>query len=475
MQLFILISRFEWRQFLRQPVQLLLLLFFLLMSLYSLYNGQGFVARQLTGLDTLANNQQAHLQELISRFHTDTTTAKGKMLAQQAGLPQVVEFKAPPLATHPPQALAALAIGQRDLLPYFDIVSSKRDILTPPNAEIANPEKLAAGNFDFSFVLIYLFPLLIIILSYDLFSREAEQQTDRLLAVQSGEIRRILWYKILFRLLLISLLTNILSSIGFFTHPASTALHLPDVLLWILVTNTYLVFWFAVCWLIILLRKSSQLNALILIGIWLLLTLILPAITNKFAGLKHPMPLRTELVSSQRETMTHTWEMPIPQLLKEFYHHNPQYLSLKSTTDTAIYGNKRFVAYYDLLGRRMNKNIMEYNTAAAKHNAWLSQMAWLNPVAQMQALLNATAQTGLSDYLYYQTQTSLFQNQWVKLMNGYLLSNKKLSLAEVRNLPTFHPAEDQTRTNHILINILSIWLAILLILLLTLQKKKQTE
>ncbi|AMQ01763.1 hypothetical protein AY601_4945 [Pedobacter cryoconitis] len=473
MQLFLLIFRFEWRQFLRQPVQLLLLLFFLLMSVYSLYNGQSFVQKQLTGLDTLTNNQQANLQELISRFHTDTTTAQGKILAQQAGLPKVVEFKAPPIATNPPQALAALAIGQRDLLPYFDIISSKRDILTPPNAEIANPEKLASGNFDFSFVLIYLFPLLIIILSYDLFSREAEQQTDRLLAVQSGAINRILRHKILFRLLLISLLTNMLSIIGFFIHPAAAALHLPDVLLWILVTNTYLIFWFAVCWLMIILRKSSQLNALILIGIWLLLTLILPAITNKFAGLKYPMPLRTELVSNQRQTMTHTWEMPIPQLLKEFYQNNPQYLSLKTDGDTARYGNKRFVAYYDLLGRRMNKNVMEYTTAAAKHNAWLSQMAWLNPVAQMQALLNATAQTGLSDYLYYQNQTSLFQNQWVKLINGYLLSNKKLSLIEVQNLPAFHPAKDQTRTSRILVNTLSIWLAILLTLLIARQIANQ--
>lgn len=471
MQLFILISRFEWRQFLRQPVQLFLLLFFLLMSVYSLYNGQVFVSGQLTGLDTLANNQQAHRQELISRFNTDTSTVKGKMLAQQAGLPQVVEFKAPPAAINPPYGLAVMAIGQRDLLPYFDIVSSKRDILTPPNAEIANPEKLASGNFDFSFVLIYLFPLLIIILTYDLFSREAEQQTDRLLAVQSGEIMRILAYKILFRVLFISLLTNILSLIGFFIRPASTALHLPDVLLWILVTNTYLLFWFAVCWLVIILRKSSPLNALILLGIWLLLTLILPAVTNKFAALKHPMPLRTELVSDQRETMAHTWEMPIPQLLKEFYQNNPQYLRLKTVGDTAIYGNKRFVAYYDLLGRRMNKNVQEYNAAAAKHNTWLSEMAWFNPVAQMQALLNSAAQTGLSDYLYYQNQTAIFQNQWVKLMNSYLLSNKKLSLAEVRNLPVFHPATDQTRTKRILINTLSIWLAILLILLIARQKK----
>ncbi|KIO76739.1 hypothetical protein TH53_13320 [Pedobacter lusitanus] len=472
MQLLLLIFRFEWRQFLRQPAQLFILLFFLLMGLYGISNGYRFTEKQLAGLDSLAQNQRARLQELTGRFHSDTTTAKGKILAAQAGLPQMIEFKAPPAASNPPYGLTVMAIGQRDILPYFDIISSKRDILTPPNAEIANPEKLASGNFDYSFVLIYLFPLLIIILSYDLFSREAEQQTDRLLSVQSGDINRILLYKFLFRLVIISLLVNTISFIGFLIHPHTTALHLPDVLLWLLVTNTYLVFWFAICRLVIIFRKSSSVNALILIGIWLLLTLILPALTNKTASLKHPMPLRTELVSSQRETMTHTWEMPIPQLLEKFYANNPQYLKLKSTADTAAYGNKRFVAYYDLLGRRMNSNINAYKAAAERHNNWLNQMAWFNPVAQMQGLLNATAETGLSDYLYYQDQTTIFQNQWVKLMNSYLLSNKKLTLSEIENLPSFHPVKDQAKSARILKNILSIWLATILLLLITAQKKK---
>ena len=475
MYLFKLIFRFEWRQFLRQPSQLLILLFFFLMGLYSLQNGLHFVERQTTGLDTLAKNQQAHLQELISRFSADTSTTKGKILAQQAGIPQVIEFRASPAATNPPGGLALMAIGQRDILPYFDIINSKRDILTPPNAEIANPEKLASGNFDFSFVLIYLFPLLIIILSYDLFSKEAEQQTDRLLTVQSGNISRILLHKLLFRLLLISLLTTILSLIGFFIHPYPTALHLPDVSLWFFVTSTYLLFWFSICWLIIASRKSSRINALILLGVWLFLTLILPALVNKMASLKHPMPLRTELVSSQRETMLHTWEMPIPQLLEKFYKNNPQYLKLKSPADTSTYGNKRFVAYYDLLGKRMNKNVKKKKNAAEVHNSWLSQMAWFNPVAQIQSLLNATAQTGLSDYLYYQKQTVFFQDQWVKLMNSYLLSDRKLTLNEVKNLPSFHPAMDKTRSAGILKSSISIWMAILIILLIANKKKKTSS
>lgn len=464
MPLLKLIFSFEWRQFLRQPSQLLMLLFFLLMGFYSLSIGHHFVGQQLSGLDTLVQNQQSHFKELLERFDADTSTSKGKTLAAQAGLPQVIEYRASPLATNPPRGLALMAIGQRDILPYFDVINSKRDILTPPNAEIANPEKLASGNFDFSFVLIYLFPLLIIILCYDLYAKEKEQQTDRLLNVQSGNLNQILVYKLLFRLFLVCLLGWILSVIGLLIHPAGTLLSGADVLLWFFVLTAYLLFWFSVCWLVVVLRKSSRINSLILLGIWLLLTLILPAVMNKLAALKYPMPLRTELVSHQRETMLDTWEMPIKELLVHFYRNNPQYLSLKQSSDTAQYGNKRFVAYYDLLGRRMNENVKQYHAAAWEHNSWLSKTAWLNPVAQMQSLINATARTDLRDYLFYQKQAGDFQNKWVKLMNSYLLANKKLSREEVMKLPVFRPEKDETRPSRILINSLSVCLAIVLIL-----------
>lgn len=470
MSLLKLIFSFEWRQFLRQPSQLLILIFFLLMGFYSLSVGHHFVGRQLSGLDTLMKNQQAHFQELLERFDADTSTSKGKTLAAQAGLPQVIEYRASPVASNPPQGLALMAIGQRDILPYFDIINSKRDMLTPPNAEIANAEKLASGNFDFSFVLIYLFPLLIIILCYDLFAKEKEQQTDRLLNVQSGNLNQVLFYKLLFRLLMVCILGWVLSIIGLWMHPAGTFLSAADVLLWFFILTTYLLFWFSVCWLVVVLRKSSRINSLMLIGIWLLLTLILPAIMNKLAALKYPMPLRTELVAHQREVMLDTWEMPIKELLVHFYRNNPAYLPLRQASDTAQYGNKRFVAYYDLLGRRMNDNVKKYRGAAREHNAWLSKTAWINPVAQMQSLINGTARTDLNDYLFYQQQAGDFQNRWVKLMNSYLLANKKLSRTEVMHLPVFKPEKEEKRTSRILINTLSVWMAIVLILWISRKK-----
>jgi ABC-2 type transport system permease protein len=41
--------------------------------------------------------------------------------------------------------------------------------------ELPNPVNLLAGNFDLAFVLIYLFPLLLIVFCYGLFSAEREK------------------------------------------------------------------------------------------------------------------------------------------------------------------------------------------------------------------------------------------------------------------------------------------------------------
>ncbi|MDF2514787.1 MAG: hypothetical protein K0R59_83 [Sphingobacterium sp.] len=445
MNLLKLIFRFEWKQLVAQPMQLGLLFFFLLIGTYSLYNGQYFVKQQLRGLDTLTNNQQQHLGELLQRFDSDTSTSEGKQLAAQAGLPQVIEYRASPIATNPPKALATMAIGQRDILPYYDVVNSKRDFFTPPNTAIANPEKLAAGNFDLSFVLIYLIPLLIIVLSYDLVAREGEQQTDRLLRVQAGDIRIIILYKFLFRLGLVWILLLLLNGIAIVLTPVNMLSVWLDFLYWNLAALVYLLFWFTVVWLVVSSGSSSRKSMLILMGLWLGLTIVLPALVNRLISLKHPLPLRTALMSKQRATMMETWETPIPKLIEQFYRNNPQYIHLKRSTDTAMYGNKRFVAYYDLLGRRMDKNIQSYQNAARLHQDWLDRAGWLNPVSQTQSVLNEIAETGLADYLHYQQDVARFQRRWVLHMNEFLLRDARLRKEDLSNLPRFEHSIDAHR------------------------------
>ncbi|RNL81734.1 DUF3526 domain-containing protein [Sinomicrobium pectinilyticum] len=464
-RLLCIVFRFEWRQLTRQFVPVFALLFFLAMGSYSLYNGKKFVSHQLDGLDSLEQHHRDHRRALLYRFQADTTTAEGKTMAAQAGIPQVVEYRNPPYAAFPPHRLSALAIGQRDLLPYFDIITSKRDVFSSTRTTITNPEKLAAGNFDFSFVLIYLFPLLLMVWSYDIYSSEMEQQTERLVAVQGGHIKRILALKLLFRFLWVCTIAWLLSIAGFWLHRETTGLTVTDALLWLFGVTLYLLFWCAVTWWTVLGKKSSRLTLIRLLGIWFALTFLLPAITNEIVEVSHPLPARTELISAQREEIEHTWDMPVEQLLDTFYINNPQYTTLKSPGDTAHYGNRRFVAYYDLLGRRINRHIKKYNMEVAEHNALLRRLGWFSPVAQMQTFLNAVARTGMDDYLTYREQVGTFHDEWVIHMNNFMLYDKKLDENDIQNLPRFELRENRDQWKKTLLLGFPVFLFVILIFL----------
>ena len=66
----------------------------------------------------------------------------------------------------------SLAIGQRDVNPSIQSVTIRGLEGQKYDSELNNPSNLLLGNLDFSFVLIYLFPLLIIAFTYNIVSEE---------------------------------------------------------------------------------------------------------------------------------------------------------------------------------------------------------------------------------------------------------------------------------------------------------------
>jgi ABC-2 type transport system permease protein len=67
------------------------------------------------------------------------------------------------------------------------------------NNDIENPSHLLSGHFDLAFVIVYLFPLLIFALSYNLLSAEREIGTLRLLMSQPLALRTLVPGKVLVR------------------------------------------------------------------------------------------------------------------------------------------------------------------------------------------------------------------------------------------------------------------------------------
>ena len=428
---------FELRLLARQKVVLGLIAFFFLTGIYSIFYGYHFTKRQLVAIDSLEQGYHKKYLEIEASFTADTSTAEGKLSAAQAGIPSVIEYRNPLYAIHQPAVLAPLAIGQRDLVPYYDVITRRRNFMQEPNAEISNPEMLAAGNFDLAYFMVYLLPLLAIALSYHTWSKEKEQQTDRLLVVQGNHFKRIIVYKLAFRFLVVALLAWLLSAIGFICAAFLNPFNWSAAILWLLTVSAYLFFWFAVCFFVIKLGQSSAANALYLLGIWCFFLILLPSISNAFIRLSYPIPLKTDAAVALRENSEAIWAMPKQKLIDTFYLNNPKYNSLKAAADTSENSTKRFAAYYDLLGHRMTRSIANYNLYPKKQNDISTKLSWINPATKTQYLLNSIAETGLNDYLSYQSQVNNFQKTWVDFMTFYIVYNKNLKLNDLQHLPRF--------------------------------------
>ncbi|WPV66361.1 DUF3526 domain-containing protein [Chitinophaga sp. LS1] len=431
------IFAFESRQLTRSRLLLFLCAFIFFSGMYGLINGRALIGLQQAAIDSIQTVQRQHYTAMVERFHEDTTTRTGKQLRAQAGIPQVVEFRDPPYTTFPPAGLSLMAIGLRDLHPFYDIIGSKESKTGDQATEFSNAEKLAAGTFDVAFVYIYLFPLLIIFYNYNCLSGEREAQTIPLLILHTGGLQRLFFWRFVFRFTVVFLLGALLLAAGLIMTPAGGSFPFLNSVLWLLFLGGYFFYWFAVCWLVIRFERSSTWNITCLGFIWLFFVWILPATINSYTNLRAPVPLRSGLVAAQRRLKEATWELPVPVLLDSFYYYNPQYQHLRKITDTAAYGNPRFLAYNDLLGRRNERLERVFDMQLQKRSHLLHLSLYVNPVSYTQYYLHALAGTELSDFDDYHLQVQRFRKRWQSLMTSYLINQKMFSEEDLKHLPRF--------------------------------------
>lgn len=227
-----------------------------------------------------------------------------------------------------PAPLAALAVGQSDLLPYCVQVKTGPWPNFDQSDEWENPVRLLLGRFDCAFAIIYLLPLLALLVSFNLFSREREQGTLPLLL--SYPVSPRLWLAVCFLLratvflgLILAALTAGLFVAGFTAcAPDATS----DLLFWLAIILAYGGFWFALAFAVNAESRSSETNALILVGCWLALVILLPAGLNLALKQIYPLPSRVEFIDSLRAASAQA-EKKGSGLLQKYLHDHPDLAS----------------------------------------------------------------------------------------------------------------------------------------------------
>ena len=283
------------------------------------------------------------------------------------------------------------------------------------------------GRFDLAFVVIYLLPLLVLALSFNVLSEEREQGTLALTLSQPVSARGVVAAKLAFRALLVVGMVMVASLLGVlvtggFGSPGR-------VLLWCATVVTYALFWFALAAWVNSLRRSSAWNATVLVGAWLVLVVVLPAAINIASGLLHPLPSRVQMVTAQREASNDAVNQR-SELLARYLEDHPEMVEGVVAEEPGL-GALAWAAT-DAVNSRLEEVTGEHDARRAEQIALVRRYRFVSPALLAQEVLIDAAGTGDARFVGFQAQVRAFAERW----RGILRARDPRRRADGRQRPS---------------------------------------
>lgn len=433
--------RHDQRLFNADRLTILVTLILLAAIGYGISNGKAWVVKQQQAVAAAQAEEKKRLKE-----NRDNLVAmqEGKYVAatayrNPANPLWVGNRHAATYAVLPPTALAFTAIGQSDLNPPYITVSADSKETFIFNEEIESPGNLLIGHFDLSFFIVFLFPLLIIALSYNVLSGEREQGTLAILMSNPIRLGTLLLAKLAFRARLVILPIVVMTAVFVALYGAQLFSIDSAVRLawWIALTTAYGAFWFAVAAAVGVLGKSSEHNALVLAGVWVLFSLIVPTLLSIAVNVAYPVPSRVEMVNSLRAIQTRAGNEYDATVARYQDEHTAM------ATDNGVLNQKdldsahRRVLVQQAAAKSIEERMARHDDQLARQQRVVDWLRFLSPAIVMQEALNDVAGTGNSRYQHYTRQVDQFHGDWQAFFVTRVMTNTALTVEDYDRFPRF--------------------------------------
>jgi len=457
--MFATLLRFELRALLRDRAPLPLLAVFALLLALGLFNGLRWESFQRTALATAAAEEAAALataEALADRILRAEQPAPRGWWNNPTDVRGFAHYLLAAHTTKPPAPLAALALGQSDLLPYYFKVNARTSLATLTAHEIENPHRLLLGRFDLAFALIYLLPLVIAALGFNLLAADREQGTLALLFAQPVSLPRLVAARLALRVTALALVLALTLAVGLalggFAFEAPSARR--TLAAWSLVVAAYAAFWFAFTTLVAVRARSSASAALTLGGTWLLLVVVLPWSLNLAAAHLHPLPSRLEFIVTQRDA-TDAAEAQRSDLLGRYLHDHPEFAPPDSRPAQASYSALALAAGAQVEARLLPVKT-RFDSQLARQQALINRWRWLSPAILAQQAFNDLAGASRARHTAFLTQTADYLAALRRFFNPAILDGN-FAFTAFRDWPRWtwrEPAPTHASTHAALLGLL---------------------
>ena len=418
----------ELRLLRRSRMAMAALLVLALLTALAVASGLREVQRQQANIARVLQLQQGELAEQAARAAT----------GRDAGASAYYTFHS---TYDPPAPASFLALGLRDASPYVLRVRALALQAQLHEGETHNPELALLGRLDFAFVLVYLAPLFLIALMYDLVSSErAAGRLGSLLALPGGQrlwLRRAaLRAGLLFGALALPVLAGAWAggAAGVWAEGPSAG-----VLGLVLgVTAAYVLFWAALALWVAGRSWASATNAVALVGCWAVLTLVLPTLVQLAIVRAVPAHQGAELMLAQREAVHGAWDQPREATLQRFFQTHPEWRDT-APLPTGFHW-KWYYAFQQLGDESVATQAAAYRQALLQRQQATVWAGWLLPGVAVQTALHRAAETDLLAQLAYQDAIARFHERLRRQLYPHLFHDRPFGVAGFEALPRFEPA-----------------------------------
>ncbi len=379
------------KQFFRSKTVLLAFGILLFLGVLGIATGKQFLNQKEIAINKTIEQQEKHLKRQVS-FHKDDIGL----------LSYYLKFS----FINPLNSIAGIAIGQSDVNAHIQNVTILNLEGQKYDTDLVNPMRLQAGNLDLSFLIIFLFPLVIIALNFNILSEEEENGTWKMVIIQGTSTFKYLLLKLSIRLLFISIVLGVLFLL------AKLILGIPFTTAFgemISISYVYILFWFALCFFVILLRKSSNTNAITLLTTWLVLVVFLPVLVSNYIANKYPVEEAFSMTIKQRDEYHKRWDTDKEETMDKFYKHYPQFSKYKLQKEGFTW-----LWYYAMQQMGDDESKLERDQMydkIDKRERLSKQIAQFFPPLQVQLSMNAIANTSLTDQVQFLNATTDFHER----------------------------------------------------------------
>ena len=403
---FLNVLLYEFNHFRKSSSKVVTYFIFVFASIYSLYSGFDL---QNTQQNTIENISQEN-REKIAKFSNwfEKVTVKPDALDVLSYIPSY--------AIKNPSPLLALGIGQAEQYGYYKTITTWSSTYDNDMVEeIANPERLVNGNIDFSFLVIFLLPVLLIILTYNIKGFEKDFNFEKLIRIQFGSISKWVFMRFVFYVLL---LTSTVLFFVFFVAIVNNVLlsHFSEISFLLVLLIIYIFCFSGIFYFLVINSSGSSEIAFKMISVWLLLCVIVPGSVHQLASIKYPVNYMTEYLDSNRKETYEVFDLPIDSLHARLVKIYPSLYSNQSTKDYEINQKNRRNIIAAIISDMNKQAIAKIEQQNDSKNQFIRSTYWFNPISFMQNKWNKCTETDYYSYKEYRINVQKTIDKKINLM-----------------------------------------------------------